>query len=400
MKKEKPKKEKKVKKPLSDAELKQRRKSRRSTVILFLVLLLGLAIMAYPTFSDWWNQFHQSRAIATYASVVEETDHELLESMLADAEAYNERLLYKSNRYELSDEEIEEYESLLDLSGNGVIGYIQINSIGVSLPIYHGTDESVLQIAVGHIQGTSLPVGGTNTHAVMSGHRGLPSARLFTDLDKLVEGDTFTITVLDRTLLYEVDQIRIVEPTDMSDLNIIAGEDYVTLVTCTPYGVNTHRLLVRGHQIEGAEEEVVVVGEAVQIPNYIAVPVVGIPILLLFLIGMLVYYRERRPRFDEEHILETISGEVTAEMAQETVGESSEAEDEAPQAPAEAAPHDSQSSNGESTPDEPVKEPAKEETVEEPTDPEAAEAAEEPSEESREKSKQKSRKKQNRKKKK
>ncbi len=188
------------------AAAKKKKKKRRgpglSTIILFLILLIGAGIMAYPTFSDWWNTSRQYQAIAVYANVVEETDHELLEQMLADAEEYNKRLLRKPNRYELTEEEEAEYDALLDLSGTGVMGYIQINAIGVSLPIYHGTDESVLQVAIGHIQGSSLPVGGATTHSVLSGHRGLPSAKLFTDLDKLVEGDTFTVTVLDLSLIH------------------------------------------------------------------------------------------------------------------------------------------------------------------------------------------------------
>ncbi|MBQ8929535.1 MAG: class C sortase [Oscillospiraceae bacterium] len=272
----------------------KKKKSWISTVILLFILLVGAAIIAYPTVSDWWNSFHQSRAIATYASVVEETDTALMEQMLEDARAYNARLLTKENRYKLSDEEVREYESLLNLAGNGVMGYIQINAIGVSLPLYHGTEESVLQVAIGHIEGTSLPVGGASTHCVLSGHRGLPSARLFSDLDKLMEGDLFTITVLTETMTYQVDQIRIVEPEDMSDLNIVSGGDYCTLVTCTPYGINTHRLLVRGHRIENIADEAVVTAGAVRIPTYLVVPAVGIPLLFVFLLGLLIYYTIRK----------------------------------------------------------------------------------------------------------
>lgn len=277
-----------------------------TTLILVLILLLGLGIMAYPTVSDWWNSYHQSRAIATYASVVEDTDEELMESMLQAAREYNARLLQKENRYVLSDEEIAEYESLLDIAQNGVMGYIQINMIGVNLPIYHGTDEVVLQVAVGHIEGSSLPVGGENTHSVLSGHRGLPSARLFTDLDKLVEGDTFTVTVLNQTATYEVDQIRIVEPGDLSDLNIISGGDYCTLVTCTPYGINTHRLLVRGHRIENAAGEAVITAGAIQIPTYIVVAAVSVPLLLIFLIGLIIYYSRKKVSRPEEEVFALI----------------------------------------------------------------------------------------------
>ena len=278
------------------AAKKKKKRSGFVTALFVFILILGLGIMAYPTFSDWWNSFHQSRAIATYAAVVEETDPELLHRMLEAAEAYNRALLKKANRYEMTEEETAEYESLLDLSGNGVMGYIQINKIGVSLPIYHGTDEAVLQIAIGHIAGTSLPAGGENTHCVLSGHRGLPSAKLFTDLDKLDVGDAFTITVLDRTLTYEVDQIRVVEPQEMNDLNIVSGRDYVTLVTCTPYGVNTHRLLVRGHRIEEIKGELVILTEAEVIPRFITVPAVAVPILLLFLVAMIIHYRRKRQR--------------------------------------------------------------------------------------------------------
>jgi sortase A len=173
------------------------------------------------------------------------------------------------------------------------MGYVQINKIGISLPIYHGTDEAVLQIAIGHLTGSSLPVGGESTHCAVSGHRGLPSAKLFTDLDQLVEGDTFTLTVLDQTATYQVDQIRIVEPSDISNLEIAAGQDYCTLITCTPYGINTHRMLVRGHRIENIEGAIVVTSEAVRIPNYVVAPAVGVPMLFVVLAGMLIHYRRR-----------------------------------------------------------------------------------------------------------
>ena len=271
-----------------------------TTVVAVVILVAGVGIISYPTVSDWWNSYHQSRAIATYVNAVEETDPAMLEAMLAEARAYNERLASKPARYEMTPDEELEYTRLLDLTGNGVMGYVQINSINVDYPIYHGMDESVLQIAIGHLKGTSLPVGGETTHAVISGHRGLPRARLFTDLDRLVEGDTFTVTVLDQTCTYEVDQIRIVLPTDLSDLNIEQGKDYCTLITCTPYGINTHRLLVRGHRVNNILNADVVTSEAVQIPRYIAIPAVGVPILFMFLIGMLVYYRVRRPEFNKE----------------------------------------------------------------------------------------------------
>ena len=287
---------------------KKKRRSAIVNVFLVLILLLGLGIMAYPTFSDWWNSFHQSRAIASYANTVETIDTEKIDRMLEAAHAYNARIPERSNPFVLTDEELAEYESLLDIAGSGVMGYIQINSIGVNLPVYHGTDEAVLQIAIGHIDWTSLPVGGESTHAVVSGHRGLPSAKLFTDLDKLTEGDTFTVTVMKQSLTYEVDQIRIVLPQETQDLMIEPGEDYVTLVTCTPYGINSHRMLVRGHRIfpEEVRPTIVVLPDAIRIPNYIAIPAVGIPLLFLFLLGMIVYYRGKPRPIHEEELLRQI----------------------------------------------------------------------------------------------
>ena len=260
------------------------------TIILILILLAGLSLLLYPTVSDYWNSFHQSRAIASYAEQVAEIDSDTYEQLWADAQAYNRSLIGKAGRYDMTDEERAKYESLLDVSGNGIIGYIEIPSIKCSLPIYHGTDEAILQIAVGHIEGTSLPVGGSGTHCVLSGHRGLQSARLFTDLDKMVVGDTFMMRVLDETLTYEVDQIRIVLPNEMDDLEIEEGKDYCTLVTCTPYGINSHRLLVRGHRIENQVEaqDIRVTSDAIQIEPLIVAPIVALPMLLALLIILLV----------------------------------------------------------------------------------------------------------------
>jgi len=287
---------------------KKKKSSAWSTVILVLILLIGAGIMAYPTVSDWWNSFHQTRAIANYATAVEEMDTEVLEAMLEDARRYNAALVGNAGRYEMDEDEREEYESLLNLSGDGVMGYISIPNIGVNLPIYHGTGEAVLQIAVGHIEGTSLPVGGAGTHAALSGHRGLPSARLFTDLDQVEEGDVFVLSILGEQLAYEIDQIRIVEPWDMSDLNIISGEDHCTLITCTPYGVNTHRLLVRGRRIENTEEKkvVIVTANGVRVPTYVTIPAVGIPLLFMFLLGMLIYYRRKPKPVNEEEVLRSL----------------------------------------------------------------------------------------------
>lgn len=267
-----------------------------SNIILVSIFLIGLSLLLYPTFSDYWNSFHQSRAIASYAEAVAQVDDDTYVKMLEAARAYNEKLAGSEQSWTLSEEEREEYYELLNVAGSGIMGYIEIPSINVSLPIYHGVDEAVLQIAIGHIEGSSLPVGGLGSHCVLSGHRGLPSAKLFTNLDQLVEGDVFMIRVLDETLTYEVDQIRIVEPTDLSALEREDGKDYCTLVTCTPYGVNSHRLLVRGHRIENLKESssIRVTADATQIDPVIVAPVVAIPILLLLLIWLLVYYRKRK----------------------------------------------------------------------------------------------------------
>ena len=267
-----------------------------STVILILVFLVGLSLLLYPSVSDYWNSFHQSRAIATYAEQVANIDNDIYARLWEDARAYNQTLVGKENRFQITDEERETYESLLNVGGNGIIGYIEIAKIGCSLPIYHGTDEGVLQIAIGHIEGTSLPTGGESTHCVVSGHRGLPSAKLFTDLDKLIPGDTFVLRVLDETMTYEVDQILIVEPHELGALQIEEGKDYCTLVTCTPYGINTHRLLVRGHRVANAEEavQIRVTADAIQIEPVLVAPLVAAPMLLILLAALLVSTRKKR----------------------------------------------------------------------------------------------------------
>ena len=233
-----------------------------STILFVIVFLAGLSLLLYPTVSDYWNSFHQSRAIASYVDAVDNTDEQKLEEMRQAAEAYNEKLLSKQDRYDMSDSDRAEYESLLDVSGTGVMGYVEIPSINVSLPIYHGTDNTILQIGVGHIEGTSLPVGGASTHCAVSGHRGLTSSKLFTDIDQMAEGDTFKLYVLGETLTYEVDQIRIVLPDELNDLKIEEGQDYCTLITCTPYGVNSHRLLIRGHRIANDAQGLIEIGRA------------------------------------------------------------------------------------------------------------------------------------------
>lgn len=269
-----------------------------STFLLILVFLLGLSLVLYPWFSDYWNSLHQSRAIATYVEEVANLDTDQYQHIWDDALAYNRDLLYRPNEFLLSDTMMEQYRNQLNVSGNGIMGYIDIPMIGVFLPIHHTVAESVLQTAVGHIEWSSLPTGGESTHCVLSGHRGLPSAKLFSDLDKVREGDLFMLRVLDELLTYEVDQILIVEPHETDDLLIQDGKDLVTLVTCTPYGVNSHRLLIRGHRVENTPEtvELRVVSDAVQVEPLIVAPFVAVPLLLLLLIfvGFIDYIRKRK----------------------------------------------------------------------------------------------------------
>ena len=280
--------------------MKNKHKQTLSTLLLVLVFLVGLSLLLYPTVSDYWNSLHQSRAIASYAEQVATLDNAAYDTLWAEARAYNDTLRTKTDRFTLTDEELAEYNATLNVPGTNVIGYIEIPKIDCYLPIYHGTDEATLQVGVGHLEGSSLPVGGAGTHCVLSGHRGLPSAKLFTDLDQLAEGDTFVLYVLDETLTYEVDQIRIVEPQEVDELAIEDGQDYCTLVTCTPYGINTHRLLVRGHRVENAETGQAaarVSADAMQVDTAAVAPLVAVPLLLLLLFGLLFKTRRhRRPR--------------------------------------------------------------------------------------------------------
>lgn len=273
------------------------------SILLLLVLLGGLSLLLYPLVSDYWNSFHQSRAIAAYAEAVAELDDASCEAWREAAQNYNAALQKNQACFQPNGEEKRAYEQLLDVSGEGIMGYIEIPSINVSLPIYHGTDEEVLQIATGHIEGSSLPIGGAGTHCVISGHRGLPSARLFTDLDQLTEGELFILRVLDETLTYEVDQIRIVEPEDVSLLSIEAEKDLCTLMTCTPYGINSHRLLVRGHRIENREaaDSVRITADAVQLDSRLAAPIFAAPVLLILLLWMLFNpFNKRKQGMEKE----------------------------------------------------------------------------------------------------
>ena len=286
------------------------------TVILVAVFLAGAGLLAYPTVADWWNSFHQSRAVASYMEAVTNLDTSKYDEILASADRYNEKLAKTGIIWTPDEKQTAEYMKELDVNNTGIMGYIDIPKIDVKLPIYHGTDDAVLQIAIGHITGTSLPVGGASSHCLVSGHRGLPSARLFTDIDKLQTGDTFTMNVLNRTVTYQVDQIRVVEPTDLSDLQIEKGKDYCTLITCTPYGINTHRLLVRGHRVSNAQGDALVVADAMQIETVFVAPFIGVPVLVLLVIMMFVMTGlERRKHRKKLNLIRSLTdGEGLAQI--------------------------------------------------------------------------------------
>ncbi|MCD8074678.1 MAG: class C sortase [Lachnospiraceae bacterium] len=261
-------------------------KKHLSTILIICMLLAGVCLLLYPTVSNYWNSLHSTQVVSNYSEAVADLDDDVYEELLEQARSYNEALAESQDGIYLDEEEMETYESLLDISGDGLMGYITIEKINVMLPIYHGTDSAVLQSGVGHLSGTSLPVGGESTHCVLSGHRGMPSALLFTNLDKLEIGDTFTLTVLDEEITYEIDQILIVEPNETESLYIVDGEDYCTLVTCTPYGINTQRLLVRGKRIENTGTHIQVSAEADTIAPMLVAAFLVIP---LFLVMLMVY---------------------------------------------------------------------------------------------------------------
>ena len=268
---------------------------RRHKTVIFLTLsfLVGICILLYPAFSNYWNSKTQSRAIVDYESVLDQLEPEDYSAIFQAAHDYNEAL--RAVGFPLRDyEEVPGYYDTLKIEGTSIIGYLKIDKIGVELPIYHGTSDAVLNRGVGHLEGSSLPVGGESTHSVMSAHRGLPSAKLFTDLDRLEKGDTFQITVLDQVLTYQVDHVKVITPREIEDLQIVEGQDYCTLFTCTPYGVNTHRLLVRGIRIETITEKPViyVANEAFRIEPLLVTPAVAAPMLLVLLVHLLVKYRE------------------------------------------------------------------------------------------------------------
>lgn len=273
-------------------------KKHLSTIILVLVLVLGLGIMLYPTVSDWWNSFHQTRAIASYSDTVATMDNEIYDQLWQEAEAYNAALAQKANPYFFTEEDQALYDSTLNVSGTGIMGYIDIPEIKCTLPIYHGTSEAVLQVGVGHIEGSSLPVGGEGTHCVLSGHSGLPSAVLFTHLEDLDIGDLFTLQIMDETLTYEVDRFNRVLPHEMDLLTIEEGKDSCTLVTCTPYGVNTHRLLVHAHRVanEAATAHIRVTADAVRIDPILVSPAAAAPMLLLLFLWLMFGGGKKKPK--------------------------------------------------------------------------------------------------------
>ena len=268
-------------------------KRHKTVIFLTLGFLVGIRILLYPAFSSYWNSKTQSRAITNYESVLDNLKPEDYTAIFDKAHAYN-KALHKTD-FPLTDyPQVPGYSDTLQISDNEMIGYLKIDRIGVELPIYHGTSDKVLSKGVGHLEGSSLPVGGENTHSVMSAHRGLPTSKLFTDLDRVEKGDTFQIIVLDQVLTYRVDSVKVIEPTDISDLQVIEGGDYCTLFTCTPYGINTHRLLVRGVRTETIKEKpiVYVSNEAFRIEPLLVTPAVAAPMLLVLLIHLLVKYRE------------------------------------------------------------------------------------------------------------
>ena len=273
------------------------KKNQLQTKLLILLFIAGLCLLLYPGISNYWNSFRQSTAINHYCKIAGEIDEKECERIIKEAKEYNVSLTERDNPYALTHTQEELYPDLLNISEDGMIGIVDIPGIGVTLPIYHGTSATVLQKAIGHLEWTSLPVGGENSHCVLSGHRGLPSRKLFTDLDKIVEGDVFYLKVLNEALAYKVDQILIVLPEDLTPLEIINGEDYCTLVTCTPYGVNTHRILIRGHRIENPEDDLLtsVAADAVIIEPLLVAPILFAGILLiLIIVSVIIPKRKKR----------------------------------------------------------------------------------------------------------
>ena len=267
-------------------------KKNKIGILLVLMLFIGVCGLLYPSVSQYWNSRTQTRAVENYREILESLQPEDYDAFFEEAENYNAKL--NQLNFPLTDcHQLKGYNDILNLSGTGIMGYVSIPKLGVELPLYHGISAEVLNVACGHLEGTSLPVGGENTHCVLSAHRGLPHAKLFTELDKMEVGDTFTITVLNRTVTYQVDQIKVVLPNETNDVQIVAGEDLCTLLTCTPYGINSHRLLVRGTRIENAAPVLHVTSNAYRIDSLVATPVVAAPILLILLIVLMIKYRDK-----------------------------------------------------------------------------------------------------------
>ena len=290
----------------------KKKKHRVSNTILVLILLVGVGIAGYPAFSDYWNSMHQTRAIAGYAERVAELTNDEYVTVWEEALDYNRRLAANPNPWAMSDEDIDDYERQLNVDGTGNMGFISIPRIDVNLPVYHGTSDAVLQNSIGHIDGTSLPAGSVHpngddyskvefaSHSVLSGHRGLPSAKLFSDLDAMEVGDVFYLTVLDQTLTYQVDKITVILPEDSSELTLFPGKDYCTLMTCTPYGINTHRLLVRGVRVENEKElvDVRVTADALKVEPLYVVPFIAGPVLLLMILWVVLFSgRKKKSRY-------------------------------------------------------------------------------------------------------
>ena len=261
-------------------------------ILLVLMLFIGVCGLLYPAVSQYWNSKTQTRVVENYQAILDSLKQEDYTAFFQEADAYNDALAELSNPL-LDYRELEGYDEILNVTGNGIMGYVAIQKLGVELPVYHGISDKVLNVACGHLEGTSFPVGGVSTHSVLSAHRGLPHARLFTDLDKMELGDTFQITILDRTFTYQVDQIKVVLPHEIDDVQVIEGEDHCTLLTCTPYGINSHRLLVRGTRIENAAPALYVTSDAYRIDSLVATPVVAAPILFILLIVLMVKYRDK-----------------------------------------------------------------------------------------------------------
>lgn len=271
-------------------------KKRLSNAIFILAVLIGLSFLLYPTISDYINKLHQSKAIDEYVKNVAVLEKDDYDKLWEEVHAYNADTADRADPFTQTDAQKAVYDKLLNIIGTGMMGYIEIPSINCNLPIYHGTSNSVLQRAIGHIDWTSLPAGRKNTHSVLSGHRGLPSAKLFTNLSNVVVGDIFVIRVLNETLTYEVDQILTVEPEDTSALQIVKDKDLCTLVTCTPYGINTHRLLVRGHRIENFKEseQIRITSDAIQIEPLVTAPIIATVLLIILSVWLIIRERKRK----------------------------------------------------------------------------------------------------------